>query len=118
MRAQSKNVPSLPVCRHMRMYTVVPAARPVMLFSGNKARPAYRRTSFFGSIELPLLNTNQITGATIYVASQRPDLPIYEPCGQGSMALLMQDLLKIGMDNSTINCINDPRVGERAPEAV
>jgi hypothetical protein len=87
-----------------------------LLFSGNKARPAYRRTSFFGSIELPLLNTDQITGATIYVASQRPDLPIYEPCGQGSMALLLQDLLKIGLDNSTITCINDPRVGERRAE--
>lgn len=81
-----------------------------LLFSGNKQRPAYRRTSFFGSIELPRLNTQNITGAVIFVAPQRPDEPIYEPCGTGSLALLVSDLVAQGIDASTISCVNEPRV--------
>jgi hypothetical protein len=81
-----------------------------LLFSGNASRPAYRRSSFFGSIELPRLNSLDITGATIYVAPSRPDEPIYEPCGVGSMALLVKDLVAQGIDPSTIDCINDPWV--------
>lgn len=81
-----------------------------LLFSGNATRPAYRRNSFFGSIELPRLNAQSITGATIYVAPTRPDIPIYEPCGVGSMALLVGDLVAQGLDPSTIQCFNDPWV--------
>lgn len=81
-----------------------------LLFSGNASRPAYRRNSFFGSIELPRLNALSITGATIYVAPSRPDVPIWEPCGVGSMALLVNDLVAQGIDPSTIQCQNDPWV--------
>lgn len=81
-----------------------------MLFSGNAARPAYRRTSFFGSIELPRLDPKKITGALIWVAPQAANEPIYEPCGSGSLKLLIDDLTRQGFDPATIQCKNNPRV--------
>jgi len=81
-----------------------------MLFSGDASRPAYRRTSFFGSIELPRLKGNHITGAIIWVAPRAANVTLYESCGEGSLKLLVGDLVRQGLDPNTIVCKNNPRV--------
>jgi len=81
-----------------------------LLFSGDANRPAYRRTSFFGSIEMPRLNPAKITGALIWVAPESANVSLYEHCGEGSLKMLFSDLVNQGLDPATIECRNNPRV--------
>jgi len=81
-----------------------------LLFSGDASRPPYRRTSFFGSIELPRLQANKIQGALIWVAPRSANESLYERCGEGSLQTLVDDLVAQGLNPASIDCRNNPRV--------
>jgi len=67
----------------------------------------YRRTSFFGSCELPNLPVDKITNVQVYVAPAEGGME-YDHCGEGSMNELVSDLEKIGVNASLISCVDNP----------
>lgn len=80
-----------------------------MIFSGYAGHPAYRRTSFFGSVEMPNLDPKKITGVNVYVIPLAADEPLYERCDQKSLQLLRHDLIARGFDPATLTCTDDPQ---------
>jgi len=79
-----------------------------IVLSGKAGHPAYRRDSFFSSIELRNIQTSEIGNVAISVLRQSLEEPLYERCGQGSLALLVEDLVAIGIPESSIKCENSP----------
>ncbi len=81
----------------------------ITILVGGNSPPAYRRGRFFGSCELPNLNTAAITGIKIIVIPPAVNVESPEPCGVGSLALLVSDLVERGVPSSIISCTdNDP----------
>jgi len=73
---------------------------------------AYRRTSFFGSVELPHIDFPNIDFVHIMVAPASADAPLKAECETrgGSIQLLQKDLVMYGMRPNKILCTNRPRV--------
>ena len=79
-----------------------------VVLTGRLGHPAYRRDSFFGSIELGALRVDQIGGITISVLPQAIDQPLFERCGHGSLQLLVEDLVSLGFKQEAISCNDAP----------
>lgn len=79
----------------------------ITILLGGDSIPAYQRTRFFGSCELPNLNVAAITGIQIIVIPPAVNVTPPEACGVGSLALLVEDLVKHGISSSIISCTDD-----------
>eukprot|EP00026_Physarum_polycephalum_P012033 Phypoly_transcript_12299.p1 GENE.Phypoly_transcript_12299~~Phypoly_transcript_12299.p1 ORF type:complete len:324 (+),score=42.49 Phypoly_transcript_12299:151-1122(+) len=67
----------------------------------------YRRNSFFGSCELPNLPVHKITNVQVFVVPPEQG-GMYDMCGEGSISELMSDLVRVGVNESVITCVDDP----------
>jgi len=46
----------------------------------------------------------------IWVAPEAANVSLYEKCGEGSLKMLVDDLVNQGLDRNKIECKNNPRV--------
>jgi len=88
-------------------YSPLAKGNITILLRGSADSPAYRRSSFFGSCELPNMRASAISGVQIVVAPEALNQPPYEICGVGSLALLLQDLESLGVSRSLIKCTDN-----------
>eukprot|EP00658_Telonema_sp_P-2_P015828 TRINITY_DN16111_c0_g1_i1.p1 TRINITY_DN16111_c0_g1~~TRINITY_DN16111_c0_g1_i1.p1 ORF type:complete len:145 (+),score=30.75 TRINITY_DN16111_c0_g1_i1:119-553(+) len=79
-----------------------------IVLTGHQGHPAYRRDSFFSSVEMKNMRVSRIRNVSVSVLPQSVREPLFEHCGEGSLALLEEDLQSIGIPAGAISCANSP----------
>jgi hypothetical protein len=95
-----------------RYYAPFVCGNVTVLMASYGGRDAYRRTSFFGSVELPSIDFKHVNHVHILVAPTSADAPLKASCDTpgGSIMLLQSDLVRYGLDPFKISCTNRPFV--------